>query len=353
MIGFHMMCLATRCRAKLDLRINQGEQSLSIDQTQLTLKYAVLLSYRLAYGGGWWLFALFDSSKLILCRANDGTGETREKQAADFACTARRERWTSTRAYTSLYDQPTQLKQALDMKKYDTLCSLALLGLAIIFDQLLPGVTRNHKFLFTGLLTLANCLLIIAPQLIICKKDLDREKFFVNALEKAAIADGSGKLATAIRTFLSALYDSHPRKKFSYIYALFFAFGDTERLDILERVYASLLSAQEFKDSVLKVVNSIRKNNRNATLEAVKSLDRITQVAARYHFHHDCSEQKKHAKRIKRTGLEVDTDAKRVIEDCKKKCYAQHVDILERAGRKVHSYWELPIQLRRVLLNSM
>ena len=236
------------------------------------------------------------------------------------------------------------------MKKYDTLCSLALLGLAIIFDQLLPGVTRNHKFLFTGLLTLANCLLIIAPQLIICKKDLDREKFFVHALEKAAIADGSGKLATAIRTFLSALYDSHPRKKFSYIYALFFAFGDTERLDILERVYASLLSAQEFKDSVLKVVNSIRKNNRNATLEAVKSLDRITQVAARYHFHYDCSEQKKHSKR---TGLEVDTHAKRVIEDCKKKCYAQHVDIIERAGRKVRSYWELPIQLRRVLLNSM
>ena len=89
---------------------------------------------------------------------------------------------------------------------------LALTAFVII----LPGVMMTHKLLFLGLLALATWLLaFIAPKLIICKKDLDREKYFVHSLQKAAIADGSGQLATATRTFLSALYDSHPRRKFS------------------------------------------------------------------------------------------------------------------------------------------
>ena len=85
-------------------------------------------------------------------------------------------------------------------------------------------------------------------------------------------------------------------------------------------------------------------------LTTIESLDHMTEVAARYNVYYDYSDLKKYAKRV---NLEVDAHAKRQIEKCRKYCYAQHVDILERAGRKVRSYWELPIQLRRVLLNSM
>lgn len=241
------------------------------------------------------------------------------------------------------------------MKAYDTLCYLALLGFAIIIDRFLPGVTRNHKFLFPAFLTHANCLLLIAPKLIICKKDLvDREKNFVHSLEKAAIADGSGKLATAtivcapssvsrmILTLGGSLVTS----------TLFSSPLVTERLDILERVYASLLSAQEFKDAVIKSINSIKEDSRIETLETIESLDQRTKIAARYHFHYDFSELKKLAKR---TGLKVDTHAKRAIQECKKDSYAEVVDVLERAGQKVRSYWELPVELRGtgVLLNYM
>ena len=133
------------------------------------------------------------------------------------------------------------------MKKYDTLCSLALSGLAIIFDHLLPRVTRNQWFLFTGLLTLANCLLLIAPRLFIYKKNLDRDKKFFHTLEeveKRAIADGRDELATVIHNFLTTLDDSHPRIKGSYADALFSNYN-TERLDRIERIYAKRLDRLE------------------------------------------------------------------------------------------------------------
>ena len=125
--------------------------------------------------------------------------------------------------------------------------AFALSAFVTILGRLLLGEMIFHKFLFYGLLFLASgALAVVAPKLIRCKKDLDREKGLVHDLERVATADGSGRLATAIRSFLSALYDSYPRKRFSYTYALFFAFGDTERLEILERVHASLLFYEKF-----------------------------------------------------------------------------------------------------------
>ena len=152
------------------------------------------------------MVALFDSSQLILCRANGGTGQTREKNKHRIS-PARREGWTSIRAYSPVTNQTNQPNstQSTDM---NNISDFAISAFVTILGRLLLGATMFHKFLFYGLLFLASGVLaVVAPKLIRCKKDLDREKGLVHDLERVATADGSGRLATAIRSFLSALYD--------------------------------------------------------------------------------------------------------------------------------------------------
>ena len=105
-------------------------------------------------------------------------------------------------------------------------------------------------------------------------------------------------------------------------------------MDILERVYASLLYAQEIRDAAVKAITSINEGSRIFTLKAIESLDQRAKVAARYHFPHDYFELKKCAKR---NGLKVDAHAKRNIQEIKNTSYATVVDILERSGQNVRS----------------